>query len=60
MGLWYILQILDATVDAHLYHWNVDDDLKVRVDPVIHTPFQSTPLLNHPASYTGIKVSFNF
>jgi len=33
MGIWYILQILDATVDAHLYNWEVDENLSVRVQP---------------------------
>lgn len=60
MGLWYILQMLDATVDAHLYHWNVDDDLKVRVEPVIQTPVQNIALPNQPTSYNGIKVSLKF
>lgn len=35
MGVWYVLQMLDATVDAHLYYWEVDDNLSVRVDPMI-------------------------
>ncbi len=60
MGLWYILQMLDATVDAHLYHWDVDDDLKVRIDPVILTPLQAIPVPNQPSSFSGIKVSFKF
>jgi len=38
MGAWYILQILDATVDAHLYYWNVDDNPTLKVEPVIQ-PF---------------------
>lgn len=59
-GLWYILQILDATVDAHLYHWNVDEDLEVRVDPVIQLPLRNIPLPDQQASYNGIKVSFRF
>ncbi|PLW95887.1 MAG: hypothetical protein C0591_10190, partial [Marinilabiliales bacterium] len=25
MGFWYILQMLDATVDAHLYYWEIDE-----------------------------------
>jgi hypothetical protein len=60
MGLWYVLQILDATVDAHLYHWNVDEDLEVRVDPVIRTPLSTIPVPNQPASFNGIKVSMRF
>ncbi|MCB0804242.1 MAG: hypothetical protein KDC05_00500 [Bacteroidales bacterium] len=32
-GLWYIINILDATVDAHLYTWEVDDDLSLKLEP---------------------------
>ena len=31
----YILNILDANVDAHLYDWNVDDNLGIRVEPAV-------------------------
>lgn len=29
----YVLNIIDAYVDAHLFYWNVDDDVEVRADP---------------------------
>ncbi len=31
--VFYILQIVDATVDAHLYDYNMDDNLSFRVEP---------------------------
>ncbi len=31
----YVLNILDANVDAHLFDWNVDDDLGIRVEPAV-------------------------
>ena len=31
----YILNIVDATVDAHLLTWNVDDDLSLNLQPAI-------------------------
>ncbi|MGE0076787.1 MAG: DUF5683 domain-containing protein [Bacteroidales bacterium] len=31
----YVLNILDANVDAHLYDWNVDDNLSFRVEPTV-------------------------
>lgn len=37
-GVWYILNIVDATVDAHLFSWEVDDDLSLRVDPEFYEP----------------------
>jgi hypothetical protein len=40
----YVLNILDANVDAHLYHWNVDDDLSFKVEPSV---------LNSEMAFTG-------
>jgi hypothetical protein len=64
MGVWYILQILDATVDAHLYGWEVDEDLSVRVQPVFNPQVlipSRTPAIpaNQPA-VNGISVTFSF
>jgi hypothetical protein len=33
IGVIYILNILDAAVDAHLYHFNVSDDLTLDITP---------------------------
>jgi hypothetical protein len=35
LGLLYILNIVDANVDAHLFEFNVNDDLSLRVEPKI-------------------------
>ncbi len=35
MGLVYVLQILDADVDAHLFDYNMSEDLSMRIEPVI-------------------------
>ncbi|PLX11684.1 MAG: hypothetical protein C0598_07585 [Marinilabiliales bacterium] len=60
MGAWYILQILDASVDAHLYNWEVNENLNVDIQPVIspNIPLQNIPTMN--TGYTGIKVRFKF
>jgi hypothetical protein len=34
-GLVYVLNIVDAGVDAHLYYFDVSDDLSLRFDPVL-------------------------
>ena len=34
-ALWYVLNIVDAAVDAHLFHWNVDDRLALDIQPMI-------------------------
>lgn len=35
-GAFYILQIIDATVDAHFYQYNINDNLSLRADPIIY------------------------
>ena len=32
-GVFYLLQIVDAAVDAHLYDYDIDDDLSIRIEP---------------------------
>ena len=32
-GIFYIVQIVDATVDAHLYDYDIDDDLSIHIVP---------------------------
>jgi len=56
MGAWYILQILDATVDANLYYWNVDDNLTLKVEPVIQ-PFN---IPNELPAHNGIRITLKF
>jgi len=56
MGAWYVLQMLDATVDAHLSYWNVDDNLTLKVEPVIQ-PFN---MPNELPAHNGIKLLLNF
>jgi len=34
-GFWYILQIIDAHVDAHLKEFELNPQLKVRIEPMI-------------------------
>jgi len=64
MGVWYILQILDATVDAHLYYWEVDEDLSVKVQPVINPQFifpaKSTTIPIQRPALNGVTVTFSF
>ncbi|MCS6935591.1 MAG: DUF5683 domain-containing protein [Chitinophagales bacterium] len=38
LSLWYALQIVDAAVDAHLFEWNMRDDLSVSWRPAVYTP----------------------
>lgn len=48
----YLLNILDATVDAHLYGFNVDDDFSLHPSPALQ--------LVDGQIYYGINLSFDF
>ena len=54
-GAWYLLQIVDANVDAHLSHWNISDNLSLEVSPVYHP----VPQADRPA-WQGIQLRFKF
>ena len=47
-SLWYILNIVDATIDAHLYDFDIDDDLSFRIKPYLLSPVNYHPLLSSP------------
>ena len=51
--LWYILNILDATVDAHLFTYNISKELSMKVEPVFN------PIYGSRVS-SGVKLSFKF
>ena len=53
-AVWYGLNILDATVDAHLYTFNITDKLTMKVEPAM----QLTGYSYQPAA--GIKLSLHF
>lgn len=53
-AVWYILNIVDATVDAHLYTYNISKDLTLKVEPAFVSPVPWKPV--NP----GIKLSLQF
>jgi hypothetical protein len=55
-SLFYVLNIIDASVDAHLYKFDISDDLSMRIEPEIIN--YSYALHNNPS--TGIKISLHF
>ncbi len=52
-GLWYLLNVIDATVDAHLFTWEIDEKLSLRFEPSL-----SEPLYGYRPG-GGIKISLN-
>ncbi len=54
-GAWYLLQIIDANVDAHLSHWNISDNLSLDVSPV----YRPVPQPGQPA-WQGVQLRLNF
>ncbi|GEM_PF-177638 len=51
-AVWYILNIVDAAVDAHLFHWDVDDKLALDIHPMI-------PQMNG-RGVAGLNLQFSF
>jgi len=51
----YTLNIVDAAVDAHLYDFDISDDLSLRIQPTLINP-------PHPAfkGSSGLKLTLNF
>ena len=39
MALWYGINIIDATVDAHFFEYDISDDLTLKVEPMIQTNY---------------------
>ncbi len=53
-GVWYILNIVDATVDAHLFEWNMKDDIHLSWQPVmLNNP-------NYASTAPGVRVHVSF
>ena len=54
-ALWYVLNIVDAAVDAHLFTYNISKDLSLKLEPVVIPP------VFRGRNYTsGFRFSINF
>jgi len=51
--VWYALNIVDATVDAHLFEFDVSDNLSLRVEPVLEYHSRAN-------NFTGLKLGLRF
>lgn len=54
LGLVYVLNVVDATVDAHLFTFDVSDDLSLRLIP------EFRPEWYGKHSYPGVRLTLNF
>ncbi len=54
-ALWYVLNILDATVDAHLYTFNINKSLSMKIEPSVIMPPVASKQMGG-----GVKLSLHF
>jgi hypothetical protein len=54
-GVWYFLNIIDATVDAHLFNFNVSDKLSINWEPEV-----IRPAFGNTAFSGGAKITLHF
>ena len=53
-GLWYILTMVDAAVDAHFFNYDISEDLSMQVKP------WSEPSLNRGRGVAGFTLTMRF
>jgi hypothetical protein len=57
VGLLYMLNIIDATVDAYMYDYDISDDLSLKIEP----DFIDVNSIYYGTQYTpGLKLTFIF
>lgn len=57
LTIFYLLHIVDATVDAHLMNFDVNDDISVSINPDFN--YQANTNINLSNNmYTGVKIRF--
>ncbi len=59
MTLWYGLNIIDATVDAHFFEYDIGDDLTLKVEPTLQTNFGEMAY-GYGKCSTGISLKLKF
>ncbi|MDW8273564.1 MAG: DUF5683 domain-containing protein [Chitinophagales bacterium] len=56
-AVWYALNIIDAAVDGHLFHWNVDDKLTLRLHP--YAPNMANSILGLRLELCWNRINFS-
>ena len=57
MGLAYVLNIVDASVDAHFFDFDVSEDLSLQLDPTL---LNTAPIKNVQQPILGLRCSISF
>lgn len=63
MGVWYVVQVIDAAVDAHFMYYEIDDDLTIQVDPKWEPAFNDCAYgygYGSGLGTAGLSVKLNF
>ncbi len=61
MSLWYMLNIVDATVDAHFFDYDISDNLSLHLSPGIQhneSPFLMQPYAVRHQTALSIRITF--
>jgi len=54
----YILNIIDANVDAHFFDWDISDNLAMGIEPLIQGGLSSQAFGSTPSF--GLSIKFDF
>ncbi len=54
----YLMQVLDAHVDAHLKDFDISDDLTLNIEPAVN--YSTTPLYSSYTPSYGLNLNFKF
>lgn len=55
-AVWYVLQIIDANVDAHFFYYEIGDDLTLHFEP----QFNTLNSFNYKENNIGLSLILNF
>ena len=59
MALWYGINIIDATVDAHFFEYDIGDDLTLKIEPMLQTNFNEMAY-GYGKCSTGVSLKLKF
>ena len=59
MAAWYGFNIIDATVDAHFFEYDIGDDLTLKVEPTIQSNYEMMAY-GYGGCSTGVSVKLKF